>query len=80
MFEKFNNMNEPTTIIIIVLMNQASLPLPLALAQHSNSARTIFYPRLEAPAGKGQVRCGAHSDTGAITLLWPDGPGLEVCY
>ena len=27
---------------------------------------------------EGQSRCGEHSDTGALTLLWTDGPGLEI--
>ena len=65
----------------------AALDLPLmhfdkasAPGEHANSARAIWYPRIPVtrPPAPGQERCGAHSDTGALTLLWPDGPGLEI--
>ena len=49
-----------------------------APGEHSNSARCIWYPKLSKPAAPRQARCGEHSDTGALTLLWADGPGLEV--
>ena len=26
----------------------------------------------------GQLRCGAHADSGTLTIVWEDGPGLEV--
>ncbi|GAB5354387.1 hypothetical protein AAMO2058_000114500 [Amorphochlora amoebiformis] len=45
---------------------------------HANSARAILYPKLKKEALSGQLRCGAHSDTGALTLLWSDTPGLEL--
>jgi len=46
--------------------------------EHCNSARAIFYPKLTSHTAPGQARCGAHSDTGAITLLWSDTEGLEL--
>ncbi|WNN91902.1 2OG-Fe(II) oxygenase family protein [Gloeocapsopsis dulcis] len=39
----------------------------------------MHYPRLEQPPKPGQVRAGAHSDYGSITLLFQDQVGgLEV--
>ena len=55
-----------------------SNPLTLHPGEHSNSTRAIWYPKLSEPAKRGQARCGAHSDTGALTLLYADSPGLEV--
>mmetsp|Transcript_10318 Transcript_10318/g.18829 ORF Transcript_10318/g.18829 Transcript_10318/m.18829 type:complete len:320 (-) Transcript_10318:295-1254(-) len=51
---------------------------PSANGEHCNSTRAILYPKLNKPAVSGQSRCGAHSDTGALTLLWSDTPGLEL--
>lgn len=52
--------------------------VPSGEGENCNSARAIWYPRLAEAAADGQMRCGPHSDTGALTLLWCDGPGLEV--
>ena len=49
--------------------------------EHSNSARAIWYPMVaegQSANPAEQYRCGPHSDSGAITLLWCDGPGLEI--
>ena len=46
--------------------------------EHSNSARAIWYPKLKTPAETNQFRCGAHSDSGALTILWSDTPGLQL--
>jgi isopenicillin N synthase-like dioxygenase len=51
---------------------------------HASSLRAIHYPpqqemfsENERPA-PGQSRCGAHTDTGTLTILWQSKPGLEV--
>ena len=48
--------------------------------EHCNSARAIWYPKIkeEFEVAENQMRCGEHSDTGLLTLLWCDGPGLEI--
>ena len=48
--------------------------------EHCNSARAIWYPKIEEKfqVAENQMRCGEHSDTGLLTLLWCDGPGLEI--
>ncbi|CAH1250634.1 Hypp8886 [Branchiostoma lanceolatum] len=40
--------------------------------------RLLHYPPVPAETKPGQVRCGEHSDYGAITLLFQQVPGLEV--
>ncbi|KAL2011534.1 hypothetical protein VTN00DRAFT_4252 [Thermoascus crustaceus] len=47
--------------------------------------RLLYYPSINSPASSGyqhdvDVRAGAHSDYGSITLLfqWPGQPGLEI--
>jgi len=39
--------------------------------EHCNSARAIWYPKItdDYEIGENQMRCGAHSDTGLLTLL-----------
>ena len=48
--------------------------------EHCNSARAIWYPKIDEKfqVAENQMRCGEHSDTGLLTLLWCDGPGLEI--
>ena len=48
--------------------------------EHCNSARAIWYPQIskDYEVAETQMRCGEHSDTGLLTLLWCDGPGLEI--
>ena len=46
--------------------------------EHSNSARAIWYPKLTTPPLNGQARCGAHSDTGILPILWSDQLGLQI--
>ena len=50
------------------------------LAYHASALRAINYPHIEAPAEPGQLRAGAHTDYGALTILtYDDAPGgLEV--
>ena len=49
-------------------------------AQHSSVLRLLHYPALERMAGGEDIRAGAHSDYGSITLLFrlPGQPGLEI--
>lgn len=46
--------------------------------RHISMFRTLSYPpQNEAPL-PGQMRAGAHSDYGSLTIVLPDGPGLQV--
>lgn len=48
--------------------------------RHTSALRALNYPALDGPVAPGQVRAGAHSDYGSLTILLP-GPGrggLEV--
>jgi len=48
--------------------------------RHTSALRALNYPAFDRPVAPGQVRAGAHSDYGSLTILLP-GPGrggLEV--
>jgi isopenicillin N synthase-like dioxygenase len=51
---------------------------------HASSLRAIHYPphmdlfSSDEQPSHGQSRCGAHTDTGTLTILWQSMPGLEV--
>jgi isopenicillin N synthase-like dioxygenase len=47
--------------------------------RHISMLRVLSYPpQLNCPE-EGQMRAGAHSDYGSLTIVSPDGPGLQVC-
>jgi isopenicillin N synthase-like dioxygenase len=47
--------------------------------RHISGLRANHYPEQLEPPRPGQIRAGAHTDYGAVTILLPDGvPGLEV--
>ena len=47
--------------------------------RHITAARINFYPRQENPPAEGQLRAGAHTDYGMLTILSGEpAPGLQV--
>jgi isopenicillin N synthase-like dioxygenase len=47
--------------------------------RHGSALRLAHYPAVDGPLPRGQLRAGAHTDYGTLTILWTDGePGLEV--
>mmetsp|Transcript_2569 Transcript_2569/g.7697 ORF Transcript_2569/g.7697 Transcript_2569/m.7697 type:complete len:329 (+) Transcript_2569:97-1083(+) len=47
--------------------------------KHASALRAINYPAVgEDGLHKGQLRASAHTDYGALTILRPGGPGLQV--
>ena len=50
------------------------------MKEHCNSLRLIhYYPLVDDGASdRGVYRCGPHYDTGSLTLLLQDRPGLEI--
>ena len=47
--------------------------------RHITSGRINFYPRQDAPPAEGQLRAGAHTDYGMLTILSGEpAPGLQV--
>jgi isopenicillin N synthase-like dioxygenase len=47
--------------------------------RHISGIRANHYPEQREAPRPGQIRAGAHTDYGAVTILLPDGvPGLEV--
>lgn len=67
----------------LMCMFAAGLQLPETffddkIDQHISMFRVLSYPaQTEAPL-PGQMRAGAHSDYGSLTVVLPDGPGLQV--
>jgi isopenicillin N synthase-like dioxygenase len=45
---------------------------------HISMFRVLSYPAQTEPPLPGQMRAGAHSDYGSLTIVRPDGPGLQV--
>ena len=48
--------------------------------RHISMFRTLSYPPLCEAALPGQLRASAHSDYGSLTIVRPDGPGLQVSH
>lgn len=46
--------------------------------RHISMFRVLSYPPQNVPPLPGQLRAGAHSDYGSLTIVLPDGPGLQV--
>lgn len=51
-----------------------------AIGQPISALRALNYPPQDRPPRVGQLRAGAHSDYGTLTILWPqdDSRGLEI--
>lgn len=48
--------------------------------RHISMFRVLSYPALTEPPLPGQMRASAHSDYGSLTIVLPDGPGLQVSF
>jgi isopenicillin N synthase-like dioxygenase len=50
--------------------------------RHASALRALDYPALESPPAAGQLRAGAHSDYGSLTILLaePGSLGLEIFH
>ena len=46
--------------------------------RHISMFRVLSYPPQTTPPLPGQLRASAHSDYGSLTIVLPDGPGLQV--
>lgn len=46
--------------------------------EHISMFRVLSYPEQKEAPLPGQLRAGAHSDYGSLTIVLPDGPGLQV--
>ncbi len=51
-----------------------------AIDRHASALRALDYPALDSPPAPGQLRAGAHSDYGSLTVLLaePGSRGLEI--
>ncbi|MFT4192545.1 MAG: 2-oxoglutarate and iron-dependent oxygenase domain-containing protein [Comamonas sp.] len=48
------------------------------IARHISMFRVLSYPPQREQPEPGQMRAGVHSDYGSLTIVLPDGPGLQV--
>lgn len=48
--------------------------------RHISMFRVLSYPALSEAPLPGQMRASAHSDYGSLTIVKPDGPGLQVSF
>jgi isopenicillin N synthase-like dioxygenase len=53
-----------------------------AVDRHASALRALDYPALDSAPGPGQLRAGAHSDYGSLTVLLadPGSRGLEILH
>lgn len=62
--------------VALGLDRQAFAPF---IDEHGSALRLAHYPALDGEPTPGQLRAGAHTDYGTLTILWTDGePGLQV--
>mmetsp|Transcript_3815 Transcript_3815/g.9008 ORF Transcript_3815/g.9008 Transcript_3815/m.9008 type:complete len:326 (+) Transcript_3815:16-993(+) len=78
LFEAMNVLAERLLSLCGQALGLAADHFESACRHHCNSLRAIHYYPVEGATAPGQLRCGAHSDTGSLTLLLPDSPGLEI--
>lgn len=67
--------------LLQIMARGLSLPsdwLEDKMDHHQCALRLLNYPNLTQPAHPGQLRAGAHTDYGIITILKSGGPGLQV--
>jgi isopenicillin N synthase-like dioxygenase len=68
------------------LLSLAALALDLPptyfedkIDRHRSALRALNYPKLDVALAAGEVRAGAHTDYGSLTILWQDSTGgLQV--
>lgn len=77
----FAAMSELARELMSIFARALSLPERFfddKIDRHISMFRVLSYPpQREAPLA-GQMRAGAHSDYGSLTIVLPDGPGLQV--
>ncbi len=70
----------------VTLMEAFAIALGLAddafaghIDRHGSALRLAHYPDIGAASAGANIRAGAHTDYGTLTILWTDGtPGLQV--
>ncbi len=79
--EYFEAMSDLARSLMCIFATALKLPETFfddKIDRHISMFRVLSYPpQKEAPL-PGQMRAGAHSDYGSLTIVRPDGPGLQV--
>ncbi|MBN9409614.1 MAG: isopenicillin N synthase family oxygenase [Burkholderiales bacterium] len=79
--EYFDAMSDLSRELMRIFATGLGLPLHFfddKIDRHISMFRVLSYPPQNEPPLPGQLRAGAHSDYGSLTIVLPDGPGLQV--
>ena len=79
--EYFAAMSELARTLMCIFATALKLPETFfddKINHHISMFRVLSYPPQNEPPLPGQMRAGAHSDYGSLTIVLPDGPGLQV--
>jgi len=81
----FSEMGELASRILSLFALALDLPSDFfarTIDRHASALRALDYPALDSPPGAGQLRAGAHSDYGSLTVLLaePGSRGLEILH
>ncbi len=81
----FSEMGEFASRILSLFALALDLPSDFfahTIDRHASALRALYYPALDSPPGPGQLRAGAHSDYGSLTVLLaePGSRGLEILH
>ncbi|KAF1022876.1 MAG: 2-oxoglutarate-dependent ethylene/succinate-forming enzyme [Paracidovorax wautersii] len=77
----FEVMSELARELMRMFALALQLPEPFfddKIDRHISMFRVLSYPPQRTAPEPGQMRAGAHSDYGSLTIVLPDGPGLQV--
>ena len=79
----FREMGALAARILALFARALALPADYfssSIDRHASALRALRYPELGAPGAPGQLRAGAHSDYGSVTIVLaePGSRGLEI--
>ncbi len=75
LYGRMESAAERMTRIFAVALNLPETYFADKIDRHFGALGSFHYPGLTGPPEPGQLRCGAHTDFGAVTLLAMDGAG-----
>ena len=75
LYERMESAAERMMRIFAVALNLPEAYFADKIDRHFGALGSFHYPGLAGPPEPGQLRCGAHTDFGAVTLLAMDGAG-----
>jgi isopenicillin N synthase-like dioxygenase len=79
-FREMGNLSARILSLFALALELPSEFFAYAIDRHASALRALDYPALDFPPAPGQLRAGAHSDYGSLTVLLaePGSRGLEI--